>query len=100
MKNNTEKNYSMKQGRLPVFLADSLEIRDPVLAFDEIVEEIGIEQYFILLFDRKLQFFPAKIAPCCVGVLGHISPLCPADTALPDAIFPRKFIKAFYQTIV
>ncbi len=45
MKNNTEKNYSMKQGRLPVFLADSLEIRDPVLAFDEIMEEIGIEQY-------------------------------------------------------
>ena len=45
MKNSTGKNYSPKQGRLPVFLAESLEICDPVLAFDEIMEEIGIEQY-------------------------------------------------------
>ena len=44
-KTNTEKYYSPKQGRLPVFLAESLEICDPVLAFDEIMEEIGIEQY-------------------------------------------------------
>ena len=42
---NTEKYYSPKQIRLPVFLAESLEICDPVLAFDEIMEEIGIEQY-------------------------------------------------------
>ena len=28
-----------------MFLAESLEICDPVLAFDEIMEEIGIEQY-------------------------------------------------------
>ena len=44
-KNNTERNYSPKQIRLPVFLAESLEICDPVLAFDEIMEEIGIERY-------------------------------------------------------
>jgi len=30
---------------LPVFIAESLEICDPVLAFDRIMEEIGIEQY-------------------------------------------------------
>ena len=45
MKNNTEYYYSPKQGRLPLFLADSLDICDPVLAFDQIMEEIGIEQY-------------------------------------------------------
>ena len=45
MKNNTERNCNAKQGRLPVFIAESLEICDPVLAFDKIMEEIGIEQY-------------------------------------------------------
>ena len=45
MKNSTGKNYSPKQGRLPVYIAESLEICDPVLAFDEIMEEIGIERY-------------------------------------------------------
>ena len=30
---------------MPVFIADSLEICDPVLAFDRIMEEIEIEQY-------------------------------------------------------
>ena len=30
---------------MPVFIAESLEICDPVLAFDRIMEEIGIEQY-------------------------------------------------------
>ena len=45
MKNNTDRNYNAKQGRLPVFIAESLEICDPVLAFDKIMEEIGIEQY-------------------------------------------------------
>ena len=45
MKNNTERNCNTKQGRLPVFIAESLEICDPVLAFDKIMEEIGIEQY-------------------------------------------------------
>ena len=45
MKNNTKYYYSPKQGRLPVFIAESLEICDPVLAFDRIMEEIGIERY-------------------------------------------------------
>ena len=45
MKNSTGKNDSPRQGRLPVSLAESLEICDPVLAFDEIMEEIGIERY-------------------------------------------------------
>ena len=45
MKNHTIDNYSPKQGRFPVFIADCLNICDPVLAFDEIMEEIGIEQY-------------------------------------------------------
>ena len=45
MKNNTNHYYSPKQGRLPLFLADSLDICDPVLAFDQIMEEIEIEQY-------------------------------------------------------
>ena len=45
MKNNTREYYSPKQGRLPVFIAESLEICDPVLAFDRIMEEIEIEQY-------------------------------------------------------
>lgn len=45
MKNNTKKYYSPKQGRLPVFIAESLEICDPVMAFDKIMEEIGIERY-------------------------------------------------------
>ena len=30
---------------MPVFIAESLEICDPVLAYDRIMEEIGIEQY-------------------------------------------------------
>lgn len=42
---NTETYYSPKQGRFPVFIADSFNICDPVLAFDKIMEEIGIEQY-------------------------------------------------------
>lgn len=45
MKNNTKFYYSPKQGRLPLFLADYLDICDPVLAFDQIMEEIGMEQY-------------------------------------------------------
>lgn len=43
--NNTNKYYSPKQGRLPLFITDFLDICDPVLAFDKIVEEIEIEKY-------------------------------------------------------
>ena len=42
---NTIFHYSPKQGRLPLFITDILDICDPVLAFDKIMEEIGIEQY-------------------------------------------------------
>ena len=41
----TNTYYSPKQGRLPLFISDILDICDPVLAFDKIMEEIGIEQY-------------------------------------------------------
>ena len=40
-----QRQYSPKQGRLPVYIADILDICDPVLTFDQIMEEIGIEQY-------------------------------------------------------
>lgn len=43
--NNTNKYYSPKQGRLPLFITDFLDICDPVLAFDKIMEEIEIEKY-------------------------------------------------------
>lgn len=46
MKNHTtERYYSPKQMRFPVLIAEKLDICDPVLAFDGIMEEIGIEQY-------------------------------------------------------
>ncbi len=41
----TNTYYSPKQGRLPLFTTDTLDICDPVLAFDKIMEEIKIEQY-------------------------------------------------------
>ena len=43
--NNTNTYYSPKQGRLPVFITDVLDICDPVLAFDKIMEEIEIGKY-------------------------------------------------------
>ena len=45
MKNNTVKYYNPKQGRLPLFISDCLDICDPVLAFDRIMEEIEIAKY-------------------------------------------------------
>ena len=45
MNNNTEKYYNSNQGRLPLFISDRLDICDPVLAFDKIMEEIEIEKY-------------------------------------------------------
>ena len=45
MTNNTNDYYSPKQGRFPVFITDILDICDPVLAFDKIMEEIKIEKY-------------------------------------------------------
>ena len=43
--NNTSNYYNPKQGRLPLYITDILDICDPVLAFDKIMEEIRIEQY-------------------------------------------------------
>ena len=43
--NYTVNHYTPKQGRFPVFIADNLDICDPVLAFDEIMEEIEIWRY-------------------------------------------------------
>jgi hypothetical protein len=40
-----QKQYAPKQGRLPVYIADILDICDPVLTFDQIMEEIEVEQY-------------------------------------------------------
>lgn len=46
MKNLTTKRYySPKQARIPVLFSESLNISDPVLAFDGIMEEIEIGQY-------------------------------------------------------
>jgi len=45
MKNNTKDYYNPKQGRLPLFITDFLDICDPVLTFDRIMEEIGMEKY-------------------------------------------------------
>ena len=43
--NNTNTYYSPKQGRLAVFSSGFLEISDPVITFDHIMEEIGIAKY-------------------------------------------------------
>ena len=45
VKNNTEINYTPKQGRFPVFISDLLEISDPVIAFDHVMEAIGVQKY-------------------------------------------------------
>lgn len=44
--NHTDNYYRPKQGRLPLFITDFLDICDPVLAFDKIMEEIEIENYW------------------------------------------------------
>jgi len=42
---HTKAYYTPKQGRLPMFISESLSISDPVLVFDRIMEEIEIKQY-------------------------------------------------------
>ena len=37
--------YSPKQGRFPVFISDYIKISDPVIVFDNIMEEIEITKY-------------------------------------------------------
>ena len=50
----TNTYYSPKQGRLPLFITDILDICDPVLAFDKIMEEIEIAKYLKPEPTRKL----------------------------------------------
>ena len=46
MKNiTTNRYYSPKQTRIPVLIAEKLDICDPVLVFDGIMEEIAIWKY-------------------------------------------------------
>lgn len=45
MTHYTDRNYSTEQGRLPVYISEMLDIKDPVIVFDQIMEEIGIEKY-------------------------------------------------------
>lgn len=45
MTNYTTDYYNQKQARLPLYISDTLNICDPVLAFDRIMEEINIAQY-------------------------------------------------------
>ena len=44
---NTTNNYSPKQGRFPVFISELIEISDPIMTFDNIMEEIEITRYLI-----------------------------------------------------
>ena len=43
--NYTENNHTPKQERFPVFISESLDISDPVIAFDHAMETIGAEKY-------------------------------------------------------
>ena len=47
MKNNktTHLHSTPKQGKIPVFFSEKLDINDPVLVFDRLMEDINIEQY-------------------------------------------------------
>ena len=41
----TEDYYNSKQGILPIYISDFLDICDPVLSFDEFMEEIDLNKY-------------------------------------------------------
>ena len=41
----TEINYTPKQGRFPVFVSELLDISDPVIVFDHVMEAIGVQKY-------------------------------------------------------
>ena len=45
MKNLTAHYSTPKQGILPLFFSDYLDICDPVFTFDELMEEVNLEQY-------------------------------------------------------
>lgn len=41
----TKNNYTSKQGRLPMFISDFLDINDPVLTFDKFMEGMDLNKY-------------------------------------------------------
>ena len=45
MKNLTQHYSNAKQGFLPVFLSDCLDLLDPVLTFDRFMEGIELQKY-------------------------------------------------------
>ena len=65
MNDYTRIKFSPKQGRLPVFLEDCLDITDPVLTFDSIMEEIEIEKYLSETVKRhelgRIGYNPVKL---------------------------------------
>ena len=46
-------NISPKQGVFPVFLEDCLDLMDPVMVYDRLIEEAGIEQYVRMEMGRR-----------------------------------------------
>lgn len=54
MKNTTRKYSTAKQGVLPIFFSEFLDISDPVLVFDEFMEGIDLEKYLEVLPEHKL----------------------------------------------
>ena len=55
--------------------------------------------HLILIPNRNLGFFPARIVPCFVEALDHICPLCSAGFASPDTILSRKSFPTFLSDI-
>lgn len=45
MKNSTKDYSNPKQGFLPLFLSDCLDLLDPVLTFDRFMEGINLQKY-------------------------------------------------------
>lgn len=53
MKNQTTNYFKPKQGILPMFISDFLDICDPVLTFDEFMEGIDISKYLNVIPDHE-----------------------------------------------
>lgn len=49
MKNQTISYFKTKQGTLPKFISDLLNICNPVLTFDELMQGINLEKYLKVL---------------------------------------------------
>lgn len=52
--NNHQRYSNAKQGILPIFFSDFLDISDPVLVFDELMEEIDLEKYLKSVPEHRL----------------------------------------------